>query len=660
MTQAPDTKLTIDGVFRLLKSGQFGPAEEYCHRILETSPDDVNVLGLLGAILLKLGRPSDARPVLEKTIQLAPDFAKPREDLGYLFLQARDHEQAIQCFKAALSLDDSPASAWSGLANAYLLAGNEEQALLAREKYLERSPSARALAEANREWRAGDSNKAEHICEEILKKEPANTDALRQLASIATADERFVVAEGLLKRLVKLSPDHYLAHSELGRFLGDRGRIPEAIDEMQTAARLGPNIADNHKVLGDLLSVVGRMSESHDAYQEAVRIDPRNAAAIAGQGHTLRILGRSSEAIAAYEHCTREHPEIGDAWWSLATMRDYLFSDSQIEAMEAQFNARDGDENARINLAFALARVAESQDRYDDAWWNYERGNELKRSQVKYDPVQTEIAHNATINTCDAELIGSAEGPDLEAPGPIFIVGMPRSGSTLIEQILSSHSMVEGCGELPYVVMLTSTLRDPNDDKKHYPEAMVNMSAEQFKALGDTYLYHTKSHRKSDLPFFTDKMPANFTHVGLIHLALPQARIIDARRHPLDTCIGNFRQLFAQGKNMTYDLYEMAEYYLEYHRVMDHWDTVMPGRVLRVRYEDLVEDQEGQTRRLLDYCGLPWEDACLEFHRNKRQVNTASSEQVRRPIYADSVNFWKHYEDHLQDIREILEPVLTD
>lgn len=654
MTQTPDAQLTIEGVFRLIKSGQFGPAEEICHRILESSPNDVNALGLLGAILLKLGRPADARPVLEKAIRLEPQFAKPHEDLGYLFLQARNHTQAVRYFETSINLDDSQPSAWSGLANAYLLAGDETRARKAREKFLERSPSGRALAEAHGQRRVGNAAEAERICEDVLKSDPGNSDAMRMLASIATADERYVVAEGLLKRLAKLSADHYLAHSELGRFLGDRGRIPEAIDEMQVAARLGPDIADNHKVLGDLLSVVGRVSEAHDAYREALRVDPENTAAIAGRGHTLRILGQSDEAIAAYEDCTERRPEIGDPWWSLATMRGYKFSAPQIEVMKSQLKSPDNEENSRINLAFALARVAESQDRYDDAWAYYEQGNGMRRGQVKYDPVQTEIAHNATIHACDEDLFEHAPATDFESPGPVFILGMPRSGSTLVEQILSSHSMVEGCGELPYIVMLTSTLRDPNDDDTHYPEAMHRMSAEQLRAIGESYLYHTRSHRNTDLPFFTDKMPANFAHVGLIHLALPQARIIDARRHPLDTCIGNYRQLFAQGKNMTYDLFEMAEYYLEYHRLMEHWDETLPGRVLRVRYEDVVEDLEGQTRRMLDYCGLPWEDACLEFHRNDRPVNTASAEQVRRPIYAESVNYWKNYEDHLQEIKDIL------
>jgi len=664
MTQANDTQLTIDGIFRLIKSGQFGPAEEYCLSYLEQSPDDVNVLGLLGAILLKLGRPEDAKPVLEKTIRLEPEFAKPYEDLGFMHLKAGELEQAVHFFEEAIRLDEDQPSAWSGLADALMREGKAEPAQEARRRFLDLSPTGRMLTDASHCWRAGDTARAEELCEEVLKKDPANMDALRLLASIATEDERFVIAEGLLKRIVKLSQNHYLAHSNLGRFLGDRGRIPEAIEEMRLAVKLDPAIVDNHRILGDLLSLVGNTQDALEAYENALRVDPDEASALAGRGHAMRILGKSAEAIEAYEQCTTLRPEIGDAWWSLATMRGYSFSDQQLATMQGQLESTDIDKNTRIYMAFALARDAESQEQYADAWAFYERGNQFKREQVKYDPVTTEITHNSMIQTCDAELLARSGSVDLSEPGPIFILGMPRSGSTLIEQILASHSMVEGGGELPYIVMLTSTLggqqEKPKGKARRYPEILEDMTADQLLAVGQSYLYHTRPHRKQKLPFLTDKMPANFTHVGLIHMALPHARIIDARRHPLDTCVGNFRQFFAQGKNMTYDMYEMADYYLEYHRIMAHWDKVLPGRVLRVRYEDVVADLEGQTRRLLDYCGLPFEDACLDFHRNERPVNTASSEQVRQPIYADSVGYWKKFESQLEEIQEILAPAIND
>jgi hypothetical protein len=279
---------------------------------------------------------------------------------------------------------------------------------------------------------------------------------------------------------------------------------------------------------------------------------------------------------------------------------------------------------------------------------------------VQYDPVSVESSHDAVIEQFDKKFLAQFSDDEAAGPGPIFIVGMPRSGSTLIEQILASHSLVEGAAELPYIGLLSDSLGGPRANGKKYPAAVADLSIDQLRAFGKSYLYYSQSNRPKGLPRFTDKMPANFVHIGLIHLALPNAKIIDALRHPLDACVGNYRQLFAQGKNHAYDLNECAEYYLDYIRMMDHWDSVLPGRVLKVNYEELVGNTESEVRRLLDYCELAWEDACLNFHQTERAVNTASSEQVREPIYTSAIGFWKHYEAHLDDVKLILEPVLSE
>lgn len=309
-------------------------------------------------------------------------------------------------------------------------------------------------------------------------------------------------------------------------------------------------------------------------------------------------------------------------------------------------------------MRFALARASEASGDFDAAWQDYNLGNSLKRTLINYDPVQSEVTHDAIIENFTSDFPDRGPRETASKHTPIFILGMPRSGSTLIEQILASHSMVEGAGELPYVVMLSSSLGRQRSDGLRYPEVMSELNEAQLDALGNAYIYHSSAHRKLALPCFTDKMPANFSHVGLIKMILPGAKIIDARRHPMATCVANFRQLYAQGKNQTYDLIEFAEYYLEYCRIMDHWQEVLPGQVLRVFYEDIVADLEGQARRMLEFCDLPWEETCLDFHKNTRPVNTASAEQVREPIYTDAVEFWKHYESQLEDIREILAPLL--
>lgn len=658
MSQLDDSRQSVESILRLLSSGEIEQAELQCRSILRKTPEDINTLGLLGAILLKLGRPVEAKPLLKKSIQLEPKFAKPHEDLGALYLSENNAEEAARYFGEAVRLDDRQASAFFGLANALAQLGNHDQAEAAHQRFLKLSPVAQALAEASKHAREGNTEKAEQVCSEVLKQQPENVDALRLLARIATEDERYVVAEGLLKRIIKISPNHYRSLSELGQFLGERGRFPEAIEMLQRSVELMSSVADTHRMLGDFLSVVGQLNDALGAYDFAIKIDSKNGSALAGRGHMLRIMGRRDDAIAAYERCTLLRPEAGDAWWSLASFKGYDLSNEQVASMEAQLASGVPDPVSTVIFHFALARAHESRGDFEKAWQNYLLGNELKREQVQYDPVRTEILHDSIIELLSTEFIGSKSRTAEPGPTPIFILGLPRSGSTLLEQILASHSQVEGAGELPYIIVMSRALGGPRPDDKHYPDTLSDMTPDQLVALGKSYLYNTKIHREQGLPYFTDKLPANFTHVGLIHMVLPNAKIIDARRHPLDTCVANFRQHFAVGKNQSYDLNEFAEYYLEYVRMMNHWDAVLPGLVLKVQYEEVVQDLEGQIRRMLDHCGLPWEDACLKFHENTRPVNTISAEQVREPIYKDSVAFWRNYESHLEEIKEILAPVL--
>jgi hypothetical protein len=321
--------------------------------------------------------------------------------------------------------------------------------------------------------------------------------------------------------------------------------------------------------------------------------------------------------------------------------------------MEPQQN-----DDSTAALHFALARAYEAERDFDDAWHHYTQGNAARRRTVKYDPVETQSQNDACIRVFTRDLIRRLTSAANSAVTPIFIVGMPRAGSTLIEQMLASHSLVDGCGELPYVMMLSTMLGGRKSGDSGYPEILADMQPENLQELGNDYLEYSAERRSTGSRFFTDKMPGNFLHVGFIHLMLPQAVIIDARRNPMDSCVGNYRQLFSQGKNQSYDLQELADYYLEYRRVMAHWDSVLPRRVLRVQYEDVVGDTEAQLRRILDHCTLPYEGSCLNFHASSRPVNTASVEQVREPIYTDAVGFWKNYDSHLEELKQILRPVL--
>ena len=658
MQKNDDIRKSIDEVLRLVSSGQLEQAEQKCRSMLSSQPRNVNLVALHGATLLKLEQMDEAQHVLQKAIALEPGFAKPYEDLGHLFLVRKQPEKSARRFKQAISRDGKQASAYSGLAISLVQLGRPQEAEVAHQQFLDLSPVDRALDEADTLLQKGDLAGSERLCSDFLRQEPENTRLLRMLARIATDGGRNIETETLLRRIINLAPNEYLPVNELGRFLAEQGRFPEAIEMFEQAILLNEAVPQNFSLLGDAMAVIGRSADALTSYQRALQLNPGDAHALAGQGHMLRIEGNRSDAVASYEKCTKLQPEFGDAWWNLSSLKGYQLSDEQIKVIHDQIASERLNVDSEIAMRFALARASEARADYEAAWREYSLGNSLKREQVHYDPVQTEVTHDAIIEQFTSDLLRRVTPHETSRQTPIFILGMPRSGSTLVEQILASHSLVEGAGELPYMTMLSSSLGGQRQDELRYPDVVSELTERQLESLGKAYLYHSRAHRKQNLSYFTDKMPANFSHVGLIHMMLPNAKIIDTRRHPMGTCVANFRQLYAQGKNQTYDLIECAEYYLEYARMMGHWQEVLPGGVLRVQYEDVVADLEGQVRQILDYCELPWEDSCLEFHKNTRSVNTVSAEQVREPIYTDAVEFWKHYESQLESVREILAPVL--
>jgi tetratricopeptide (TPR) repeat protein len=658
MQRGPESRDAMESVNRLIHAGRIERAEQLCHEVIEKDPENINMLGMLGAILLKQNKIAEAESCLQKTIELAPTFAKPHEDLAMLYLSQNQADRACHFFEKAVQLDPTQPSAFFGLANALFRVGKRQEAEAAHNRYLDLSPTGKALLEASRLRDEGQSERAQEICDAILKQEPANIDALRMLARIATDDERYVIAEGLCRKIVKLAPDRASSHEDLGRLLADSGRIPEAVDFIRKAVDLEPGTFANLLMLADVLSMLGRNAEALESYEKCLALEPDEPSALLGMGHILRIRGRREAAVAAYKKCAALRPDAGTAYWSLASLKDYRFSDAEMAEMRSRIDSGDLDPESEVSFRFAIARAYESVGDFGKAWQEYERGNELKRSMIKYDPVDNETNLDKIMNVFTREFFDREIRSEPLSASPIFILGMPRSGSTLIEQILACHSMVEGAGELPRITMLSVTLGTHRSDGLQYPEVLREMTEVQLAAIGKSYIHQTGPHRHQNMPYFTDKMPANFAHAGFIHLVLPNAKIIDARRDPVDTCVGNFRQLFALGKNHSYDLQELGEYYLQYVRMMDHWDEVLPGRILRVQYEDVVSDLENQVRRILEYCELPWEDACLKFFESDRDVNTASSEQVRQPIYKDAVGYWKNYESHLGELLDVLAPVL--
>ena len=643
-------------VLALVDDGRIDVAEQRCRDGLKSSADDVNLLALLGAILIKKGDRAEAEHCLRRAIDIEPGFAKPYEDLGALYLMRRDSEAAVPFFEQALTIKPDLVSARHGLAIALERSGRDDEADAIRDGLMAEAPLGHLLAEASALCKRGETDDAEKLCDAVLRRDPENVDALRVLAGIATDADRLVIAEGLLKRVVSLAPGEDRAKIELGQFLGDRGRYLEAIALLEPAAQARTSDPAVHLLLGNMLGIVGRHDDALAAYDACLERRADDAGALIGRGHMLRIAGHQDDARAAYERCTEVHPSIGATWWYLASLHRYAASDAAVETMQKELARDDLDPDSRIGFHFALARAAEKREDFANAWQHYDVGNREKRAQVSYDPVRQEVDNDKIRKTYTGGE-RQARGMD-DAPVPIFVVGMPRSGSTLIEQILASHSTVKGTGELPYVLMLTKAVAAERPGTLHYTEVVAELDDDKLSAFGQTYLQQAATHYAGSPAAFADKMPANFPHVGLIHQVLPHAKVIDARRDPLATCVANYRQLFAQGKHQSYDLTELGEYYLQYLAMMEHWDKVLPGFVMRVSYEDVVADLEGEVRRLLEFCELPFEQRCIDFHRSERPVNTASSEQVREPIYRSAVEFWRHYEPYLGELREVLEPVL--
>lgn len=652
-----DPAAAFGAAMERLRTGDAAGAAVACREALGRFPADADLLALLGASLVALREPADALDVLDRAVAAAPRHARAWEERGRALLQLRRPEEAVASLQRALDLDPGSAATRRRLAQALLAEGRGEDAdtLLGRD--FEEGPAGRLLLEAAAHQRGGRVRESEPLLRRVLEMRPADVNALRMLARVAEEAERPAEAERLLRKVLSIAPDFDDARLDLARVLKQRDKVEQAVDATAEVVRRSPRNPLAQYLHASMLALTRRYDEAVAAYRASIQLRPENPAAWIGLGHLLKTLGRQQEGIDAYREALRLRPGYGEVYWSLANLKTFRFDADEIAAME-RFTEDDAlDEDARVHFLFALAKAREDAGRHADAFALYARANSMQRMRVAYDPVDTVTQHDRICSVFSAEFIARrTAAPREDEPVPIFIVGLPRSGSTLLEQILASHPLVEGTAELPDVARAIADITRRHPEQR-YPQAVTRLTDAEIAGLGRDYLERTRRHR-SGKPFFTDKMPNNFAAIGLIRLMLPQARIIDARRHPLDSCLGCYRQHFAQGQSFTYDLEELADFYLEYRRMMAHWHAVMPGDVLELRYEDMVRDQEAQTRRLLDYCGLPWDARCLRFHETDRAVRTASSEQVRLPLYDSAVGRWREYREQLAPLIEILEPAL--
>ena len=547
------------------------------------------------------------------------------------------------------------------------------------------NPTHPGLREAVRLVAAGKLGMAEGILREYLHRFPTNVNAIRLLADIALQLEAFDDAVKLLRRCLELAPKYHLARNNYANALSKTGQFEAALREIHALEAAQPENPAHPVLAASILVNIGQYEQAIARYERVLKRQPKHAGVQMSYGHALKTLGRQADCIAAYRRAIAAQPTLGEAWFNLANMKTVRFTPEEVAAMQRLANgishrtrgsdpsqAKDDDGKPdeqpgnlgdqptlkprdAFHLAFALGKALEDAGDYDGAFAAYARGNEIKRAQSGYDANANTQAMRAIANSCTAERLRSRNGHGDPAPDPIFIVGLPRSGSTLLEQILASHPQVDGTMELPYIPQMVRRLsgQKKRSDPSRYPEILWELSAGQCAELGREFLESARLQRGAS-PYFIDKLPNNFAHVGLLHLILPNTRIIDARRQPMATCFSAFKQLFAAGQEFTYSLSDIGLYYRDYVQLMQHWDEVLPGRVLRVQYEWVVDDLESEVRRLLDFCGLPFEPACLAYHESRRAVRTASSEQVRQPIYRDAVEQWRNFEAHLAPLRTAL------
>ena len=615
---------------------------------------------LLGASHTARGDSQGAVQILAPLAASHPNWARAHLELGLALGRAGRGEQAVAALQRAVALNPELPSAWRALGDHRAAMGDSagaDAAYANHIRYSTRDPALLTAATALCENRIPE---AEALLRAHLLKAPTDVAAIRMLAEVAARLGRHEDAETLLARCLELAPSFHAARQNYALVLY-RGNKPEqALVELESLLATDAANPSYRNLKAVVLGRIGDYEPAMALFAGLLEEYPGNAKIWLSYGHTLKTAGKQDAAIAAYRKCIALDPSFGEAYWSLANLKTFRFDADDVAAMQRQL-AREGlDVAHRYHFEFSLGKALEDARDYAASFSHYERGNTLRLEVVPYNHAPTSNRLRRAREVFTRDFYAQRAGYGADAADPIFIVGLPRSGSTLLEQILSSHSAVEGTMELPEIISMTRGLRrqaGPGPNATYY-DVLATLDADAVRELGEQYIERTRIQRKTPAPYFIDKMPNNFVHVGLIHLALPNARIIDARRHPLACCFSCYKQHFARGQNFTYSLEDVGHYYADYVALMAHFDEVLPGRVHRVIYEHMVEDTEAEVRRLLDYCGLPFEDGCMRFFENDRPVRTASSEQVRKPIYRDGIDHWRHYEPWLEPLKTALGPVL--
>jgi tetratricopeptide (TPR) repeat protein len=636
-----------------LRLGQAESAERQLQAIQAAAPGEVNSLRLLGVALLDQDKVSAAIDTLERAVTAAPRFWQARTDLARAYRSGGRAQAAREELRRVVEAAPGLEAAWLAYGDVLVDLQMYPDAKVAYERARLADPHRGRIEEATAALLAGDRKAAELIFRDILRADPGHVAALCGLAAISLTVSRGGDALRLLRHALKQSVHLPLAWRGLCQTFVDLGRLPEAESAVRHLLKIEAENPKNWVLLGTVCTRLMRQPDALVAFEEAARLNPGEVRLPLSIGHIHKTLGNRRESERAYKACLDLDPSFGEAYWSLADLKNYVFSDAEIAAMQGLLKGDGGEDEDQAQLHFALGRAFEHRKEYSLAFEHYAMGNARRRKTVPFD-IQLFESKTRRVRQCfDREFFSRRAGAGWPDRSPIFIVGLPRSGSTLIEQILASHSKVEGTFELPNVLTIVREFDHGNPERDAYPENVREVTEERFALLGRRYIDETAPIR-AGRPHFIDKMPNNFSHVGLIHAMLPNAIVIDVRRHPMDSCFSTYKQYFAEGQSFSYDLDDLGRYYRCYLALMDHWDEVLPDKVLHVQYEELVGDPESHIRRLLQHCGLDFEPACLAFHETKRPVRTASAEQVRQPLYTSGVGYWRNFGPQLEPLRRAL------
>lgn len=651
----------------LVQEGQYAGAERLIEQALpsgELGPDHVDALYLLAVAQRYQEKFTQSLTTLERLQTLNPAYGRGFQELGHTLLALKRNDEARRAYEQAAQLNPALPASWRALAKLYEQGRLDDLSRKAKEQenFLTQLP--KELLSATSMVYENKLQKAERLCRHFLQNNKHHIEGMRLLAEIADRMEVLDDAEFLLESCVEFAPDYERMRYDYANLLLKKQKFEKAYEQTKILFDINPAKLSYQSMLANATSGVGKHQEAISIYDDVLRHSTNQNMLYVMRGHAQKTIGLLEDAIASYRKAYQIQPDYGDAFWSLANTKTYQFTDSEISHMQKHESAVATPLDDRIHLCFALGKAFEDRNEHEKSFEYYEKGNRLKHESVRHKPSHLAIRTSAQIDVCTAEFFEDKEGLGFDAPDPIFVVGLPRAGSTLLEQILASHSMVEGTLELPNIIALAQRLRGSryltdSEGTPHYPKVLTEIDNDYFRRFGEQYINDTRIYRK-DAPFFIDKNPNNFFHIGLIKLILPNAKVIDARRHPMSCCFSGFKQLFGQGQEFSYGLTEIGNYYREYVELMDHWDIVLPDFVLRVQHEDVVEDLEAEVRRMLEFCGLPFEQACIDFYKTERSVRTPSSEQVRQPIYKTGLEQWRNFEPWLGPLKEALGPALLN